>query len=428
MDQRADVAVVGGGLAGLATSVHLRRHGRSVICLEPKQWPRQIVGESLDFSAVALLEELGISKSSLLAAPGGFDKTAIEIIAPHAESASLWPPNWFARPPIWCSMNALHVDRAVLDHWIAQSAIREGVRVLEDRAANISVDGDAIKEIQTKSGRQIRARWFIDATGRSVRLFGRRFKLTRQVLGPAKVSQWTRFRIPPKDCATTFYIQHPQSDYLEWVWEIPLSPSEVSVGCVLTTDAVKRLRRDDLDNRQVFESRLRAFKRLEAMVSAQPDYELHTTSFTPSCYQRPIGANWLIVGDAAAIADPLTSNGVTASLRHAKLAASLVHDSIGDAPTRTHQWVYRQSTEGMVKALDKGIENLVYGPSIRRWLGVRAAIILYAFFGIITNSIYSRLRPITLPRTIVLLAILVAGRTWISMWGTIGHRLRTLRT
>ena len=61
-----DVAVIGGGLAGKAASLHLARAGMKVVCIEPQQAVRPPVGESLDWSAPALLCTLGLSQEKLL--------------------------------------------------------------------------------------------------------------------------------------------------------------------------------------------------------------------------------------------------------------------------------------------------------------------------------------------------------------------------
>jgi phytoene dehydrogenase-like protein len=45
---RADVTVIGGGLAGMAASFHLARAGYLVTCIEPDMGSSRPVGESLD--------------------------------------------------------------------------------------------------------------------------------------------------------------------------------------------------------------------------------------------------------------------------------------------------------------------------------------------------------------------------------------------
>src|SRR5271170_2386405 len=61
-----DVTVIGGGLAGMAASVHLARAGLQVLCIEADIADTQPVGESLDWSAPDLLAALGLPMQRLL--------------------------------------------------------------------------------------------------------------------------------------------------------------------------------------------------------------------------------------------------------------------------------------------------------------------------------------------------------------------------
>lgn len=58
---RYDVVVVGAGLGGLAVAIFLACAGRRVVCIEPEPFPRERVGESLDWSTPALLRALGLA-------------------------------------------------------------------------------------------------------------------------------------------------------------------------------------------------------------------------------------------------------------------------------------------------------------------------------------------------------------------------------
>jgi len=56
-----DVTVIGGGLAGMAASIHLSRAGLRVLCIEADVADTDPVGESLDWSAPDLLKALGLT-------------------------------------------------------------------------------------------------------------------------------------------------------------------------------------------------------------------------------------------------------------------------------------------------------------------------------------------------------------------------------
>ena len=66
-----------------------------------------------------------------------------------------------------------------------------------------------------------------------------------------KVAIWTYFEVSQATEATTRHVEKPPSDYLEWIWEIPINPRIVSVGYVTTSGAIKAKRQEGLDVEQV---------------------------------------------------------------------------------------------------------------------------------------------------------------------------------
>jgi 2-polyprenyl-6-methoxyphenol hydroxylase-like FAD-dependent oxidoreductase len=62
----SDVTVIGGGLAGMAASLHLAKAGLRVVCIEPETSARQPVGESLDWASPGLLDALGLPMEDLI--------------------------------------------------------------------------------------------------------------------------------------------------------------------------------------------------------------------------------------------------------------------------------------------------------------------------------------------------------------------------
>lgn len=64
--EKYDVAVIGGGLAGLTTAVHLTREGHKVLVMEKKPYPHhKVCGEYVSTEIMPYLDRLGISLDSL---------------------------------------------------------------------------------------------------------------------------------------------------------------------------------------------------------------------------------------------------------------------------------------------------------------------------------------------------------------------------
>ena len=107
------------------------------------------------------------------------------------------------------------------------------------------------------------------------------------------------------------------SEYLEWIWEIPVSPDTVSVGYVAPGAAVKARRDGGKSVEDLFRQQIMKFSRFEPLVEQGALGAVNVTSFQCRVYTECAGPNWLIAGEAASLVDPMTSNGVTAALRHA---------------------------------------------------------------------------------------------------------------
>ena len=82
----------------------------------------------------------------------------------------------------------------------------------------------------------------------------------------------------------------------------------------------------------------------------------------------------------------------------------------------------------MAHRLNAGIERLVYERPVRRLIGLRAAVILYAFLGITTNSLHSKIRPTTTLRSAAFWAPFTLGRCWVGAWSRAASLLRPGRS
>ena len=396
---RFDVVVIGGGLAGLATAIHTARSGLSVCCVEPSGWRGPTVGESLEFSAPGLLEEIGFSSSDLLRSGVAYPKEAVRIVGPD-DDFSVWPPAFYRRWPIRCSRSTVHVDRRRLDPQLADLARAAEVTILEDRVARVDVDrdgdrdGDAVTGISTANGARLHARWYVDATGGSVRLLGRALAVPRTAVGPSRVAYWTIVETSPSDHATTLHFD--DDEQLGWAWEIPLAPDQVSVGlCLPAAAAVNARRAGARSQLEIFAWEARRFPQLH-LPSQRGLGPVHATSYQTYRHTRTCGRNWVLVGEAAAVVDPLTSNGVASALRFGAQASSLIVGDLTAQPAGAlDRWRYERQAPAMVALLNTSIERMIYRPTVRRRFGLRAGIIAYAAASVANNGVYADRSPMS---------------------------------
>jgi flavin-dependent dehydrogenase len=389
-----DVIVIGGGLAGKAASLHLARAGLSVTCIEPADAARQAVGESLDWSAPDLLKALGLPMEQLVSKRIATWKRHVTLQLRDGCSEQYSPSAWLARAPFRVELRTLHVDRQRLDEELLSLATAQGVTVVRDKVLGVEREGKKILSVKTVSGFIFAAKWFIDSSGFAAPVLTREFKLRAIEFGPPKVALWTYFTVRQVVEGTTLYIDPAPSEYLDWVWEIPINPDTVSVGYVTTGAATKVKREQGLSLDEIFQEQLSKHPHFKPMLTAGPISTLNVTSFRCRAHAGVAGPNWLIAGEAASMVDPITANGVTAALRHAAEAASLILEfrKRGEVPALSRA-LYSSRILQLAKFFNSGIERIVYEPSVRGRIGLRRAGTVYTSPAWTMNLVYNRLRP-----------------------------------
>ena len=415
-----DVAVIGAGIAGLTASIYLREAGLRVVCLDRRGYPHSKVGESLDWSSPWLLQTIGVSSGSLLDAEIATLKARIAVHEPGRVGWSAAPPPAIARSPLRFGVETLHVDRAALDQRVYERALAAGVDFIWERVAGVDRDGDRLTACVTGSGRRVEARWCVDASG-TARFLARALDIPIVEYGRRKVCFWTYFDGPPLDAGTTFFLDSRQP-YLSWVWDIPISPQRTSVGLVIDADSVQADRRRGLETKAILEKALAPYPRFAALLTAQPDFEVHATAFQPFVTSRVCGTNWLMVGEAASMPDPLTGNGVTSGMRHARFACAAIRRAGAnpDLARADRRW-YARHVHRLGHSFNSHIERVIYQAPVRRGLGMYAATIAYTSFAFFMNALYTRFDPTGPVAMAVFDGLFVAARVWVALWVAVGR-------
>jgi len=388
-----DVIVIGGGLAGKAASLQLARSGLTVTCIEPET-SGQAVGESLDWSAPDLLKALGLPMEQLVSRRIATWKRHVTLQLRDGCSKQYIPSGWLARAPFHVELRTLHVDRMRLDEELLSLTTAHAVAFAHDKVVSVERKGRRIISVKTAGGSIFAAKWFIDSSGFAAPILAREFKLRAIEFGPPKVALWTYFTVRHAVEGTTLYMDPTPSEYLDWVWEIPINPDTVSVGYMTTGAAIKRKREQGLSVDEIFQEQLKKHPHFEPMLTAGPIGPLNVTSFRCRAHKGVAGPNWLIAGEAASMVDPITANGVTAALRHATEAASLIlkFRKRSEVPALSRA-LYSSRILQLAKFFNSGIEKIVYEPSVRNYIGLQRAATVYTGSAWTMNLVYNRLRP-----------------------------------
>jgi flavin-dependent dehydrogenase len=407
----SDVTVIGGGLAGMAASIHLAKAGLQVLCIDAGGTENEVVGESLDWSAPGLLAELGLTMNRLIDEKIATYKRHVTLKLGDGCDHSYIPGEWLGRPPFYVELRTLHVDRRQLNQLLRKIVLSCGVTFLGDRVVGVETNGKRVAAVSTQLGKRISSPWFIDASGSASSLFARAFHLPAYEAGPRKVAIWGYFPVTTPVEGTTLYADGVKPPYMEWVWEIPINPSTISVGYVATGETIKAGRQQGESVEDILREKLGRFPRFGSLLQAVPALAPSVTSFICRMHGRVAGPNWLIAGEAAAMVDPMTANGVTAALRHAAEASRLLIES---RHRQRIPWLgaamYSRRILDLAMFFNHGIERVIYESPVRNRIGVLRAGDVYTVPAWSLNAIYSRFRPRGVLKTLVFCSLLNLSR------------------
>lgn len=375
--ETAHVAIVGGGLAGLVMALGASRTGHDVIVVDDTERSRSTLGETLEFSANDFLRRLGLEPNELMSLGIGLEKNNVVIQRCDAADFEIWPPDWFSRPPFWVRNEAIHINRGAFDDHLRQLCRDRGVEFLDTRVSRVvtTEDDRSVRWLETQDGTRIDATWYVDATGRQSRLFARTFGIERRDEGEQRMAWFAHVQSPgPIEDFTRLAFSTNRSADLEWSWSIPIAPDTLSVG---TVQPVAEADRSVLARH---------------FVQPADPATAHSATFTPFTHAQVSGENWMMIGDAAGMVDAVTSNGVTAALRTAESATGLVATEPGSRTARQAASRHYHAATRMIRANNRVSARTLHSHGLRRIIGLRLAVFVFAISNVLSNATYVRLR------------------------------------
>lgn len=312
----ADLLIVGGGPAGLATAHYARAEGLSVIVAEPRSTPiDKACGEGIMPGGLALLRGLGVE-------PLGIPFTGITYVGGARRAFAPFR----AGPGLGVRRTTLH------------AALAHGVECIPRRITDVTQTPDAV----VAGG--IRARWLIAADGLHSTI--RRRLGIRTVAGN-----------PRRYGLRAHFATSPWSDSVE-VWWSPDGEAYVTpVAPDLVGIAVLSRGRVWLD----------AFPQLAQRLPAVAA-PLRGAGPLRQVVSRRVAGRVLLVGDAAGYEDALTGEGISLALKQASAAV----DAIVDGDPARYEPAWRRLTREY-RLLTRVLVLTTAAPGLRRALVPAAA-------------------------------------------------------
>jgi flavin-dependent dehydrogenase len=315
-NEQFDIAVTGGGLAGLSLAILLANKGRKVVLFEEKSYPfHKVCGEYISMESWNFLERLGVPL-------GEMELPLINRLRVSAPNGTLLKHT--LKP------GGFGVSRYLLDDTLAGIAHRAGVRLMEgNRVSDIHFKGD-MHEVIT-SEKTYRAKVVAGTFGkRSVldKKLDRYF--IRRPMPPEYNYIGVKYHVDADLPADTIELHNFRDGYC--------GISRIEKGrycmCYLTTarnlqqnqGSIEEMEKAVLMKNPFLERYFTEFKKLyeEPLVISQ-------INFSP---KSQVEDHVLMAGDAAGLITPLCGNGMSMAMHGALLVSGFINDFLDEKISR----------------------------------------------------------------------------------------------
>lgn len=340
--RRTQILVIGGGPAGSTVAGFLAREGVDVTVVEREVFPRYHIGESL---LPSCLEILGLLGARDAVEAHGFQRKPGAYLEWKGEQWSLDFGELRGH-----YQHAFQVPRGEFDHLLLKHArsqgatVREGIHVRELLFDGERPCGAVCVARDSGEAFDIQFDHLVDASGRAG-VMATRYLRNRQFHKVFQnVAVWGYWqgaqRLPGRQDGAIAVGSIPDG----WLWAIPFSDGQMSIGVVLHKDAFLAARRTsslaELYREAIAASplltRITSGGTLVSDLKVEQDY-----SYTS---ERFCGPGYFMAGDAACFLDPLLSTGVHLAMYSGMLAsASLLSLLRGEVSETEASGYYQQS-------------------------------------------------------------------------------------
>ena len=330
MPARYDVAILGGGLAGgcLARQLRLEAPALRVLVVEKRRHPvREAafkVGESsVEIGAHYFQKRLGLEPHLRSAQ---LEKLGLRYFFTRGDNRDL-ATRVELGPAHLPLVPSFQLDRGRLENFLLRENAAQGVTVLDGfRVRSIALDGPsdhrATIAADAGGGREIAARWIVDASGRAS-LLKRQLGLVQSSTHGANAAWWRfRSRIKIDEWSTHPSWRARVGSGLRWhstvhlmgvgywFWLIPLGSGSHSFGIVADAEIHPFARINRFERALDW---LREFEPQAADVMERHAHELEDflalQHFAHSCARVFSPQRWALVGEAGVFTDPFYSPG-----------------------------------------------------------------------------------------------------------------------
>ncbi len=297
-----DVVIIGGGLAGLCSAIHLSKYNIKVLLIEKNEYPKhKVCGEYISNEVLPYLDYLGID--------------VFHLGAPKINRFQLsTPKNRLIQTNL--PLGGFGISRYTLDHALAEKAKALGVRIIHDVVTNVQFSNN-IFSIQTKST-QFHSSMVIGAYGKRSNLD---IKLNRAFIRQKSPFLAVKTHVKgdfPNDLVALHNFKGGYCGVSK------VENDSINLCYITEFKAFKKFKDiDEFQKKVVFKNKYLKdiFKNSQAIFDTP--LTISQISFE---HKNPIENHMIMCGDTAGLIHPLCGNGMSMAIRGAQMASQLIID------------------------------------------------------------------------------------------------------
>ena len=301
--QDFDVVIIGGGLAGLTSAIHLSKTNFSVLLIEKNTYPKhKVCGEYVSNEVLSYLNYLGFNPFEF----GAKQISKFELTTHNNKTITASLP-----------LGGFGMSRYQMDYQLYKRALETGVEVLQDAVTDVNFTSNNF-QIETKSSKSFQAKIVIGAFGKRSNLdvkFNRKFiTKTSPYLG-VKIHVSGNF---PEDKVALHNFKGGYCGVSK------VANDHINLCYITDFKAFKKYKDiNAFQNEVVFKNS--ALK--DVFKSSKPEFEIPLTISQISFETKsPIEKHIIMCGDTAGMIHPLCGNGMGMAIQSSQLASQLIID------------------------------------------------------------------------------------------------------
>jgi len=298
-----DVIIIGGGLAGLTSAIHLSKHNFEVLLIEKNNYPKhKVCGEYISNEVLPYLNFLGLNPFAF----GAKRISEFELTTHNNKSITAKLP-----------LGGFGMSRYELDFQLYKLALKNGADVCQDTVTDVQFESDSF-QISTKSNAQIESKIVIGAFGKRSNLdvkFNRKFITKKSPYLGVKIHVSGEF--PEQKVA----LHNFKGGYCG---VSKVENNHINLCYITNYNAFKKYKDIDTFQRDVMfnNSELKTIFK-----NTKPEFDKPLTISQISFETKdPIENHMVMCGDTAGMIHPLCGNGMGMAIRSSQLASQLIID------------------------------------------------------------------------------------------------------